>query len=643
MNAFTCSGVGPGGVVSPLKVNVSPAETAEVPAPVVTFTSTAPAACAGAVACTEVADSGVTAVAATPPNVTPVAPVRFVPVIVTTVPPAIGPDVGLIDVTVGSTGGAAVKVNVSPAEVAEVPAGVVTFTSTAPAACAGEVACTDVALTKLNAAAAVPPNDTPVTPVRLVPVIVTTVPPAIGPDVGDNEVTVGSAGGATNVYLSPAETTEVPPGVMTVTSTRPAACAGATAVAEVADTGVTAVAAAVPKVTAVMPVRFVPVIVTTVPPAIGPDVGLIEVTVGRTGGAPTKVNVSPAVTAEVPAGVITVTSTAPATCAGDVTFIDVAETGVNAVPPMPPKLTTVAPVRLAPVIVITVPPAIGPEVGDSDVTVGGAAVVTKVKKSPVATAEVPPGVVTFTSTPPAACAGEVAVIEVALMKLKPAAAVPPNDTPVTPVKLVPVIVTTVAPAVEPEVGDSDVTVGGAGGATNVNLSAAETAEIPPGVITVMSTMPAACAGEVAVIDVAEIGVSAVPAPVPNDTAVAPVRLVPVIVTTVAPAVVPEVGLMAVIVGAPAGATNVYLSPAERAEVPPGVVTVTSTWPAACDGAVAVTDVADTNENVVAALPPNDTPVTPVRLVPVIVTTVPPAVEPDVGLSEVTVGAGGGVA
>ena len=39
--------------------------------------------------------------AAVPPNETPVAPRRFVPVIVTVVPPPLGPDVGLIPVTVG--------------------------------------------------------------------------------------------------------------------------------------------------------------------------------------------------------------------------------------------------------------------------------------------------------------------------------------------------------------------------------------------------------------------------------------------------------------------------------------------------------------------------------------------------------------
>ena len=42
-----------------------------------------------------------TLVAAAPPMVTPVAPVKLVPVIVTLVPPVVGPEVGEIAVTVG--------------------------------------------------------------------------------------------------------------------------------------------------------------------------------------------------------------------------------------------------------------------------------------------------------------------------------------------------------------------------------------------------------------------------------------------------------------------------------------------------------------------------------------------------------------
>ena len=73
-------------------------------------------------------------------------------------------------------------------------------------------------------------------------------------------------------------------------------------------------------------------------------------------------------------------------------------------------------------------------------------------------------------------------------------------------------------------------------------------------------------------------------------------------------------------------------------VPPGVDTTTSAGPAACTGAIAVMDVAELTVKDVAAVPPNATLVAPVRNVPVIVTDVPPASGPDVGLRAVMVGA-----
>ena len=51
-----------------------------------------------------------------------------------------------------------------------------------------------VALLTVKLVAVVAPNLTAVAPVRLVPVIVTLVPPAVGPAVGLTEVTVGGGG-----------------------------------------------------------------------------------------------------------------------------------------------------------------------------------------------------------------------------------------------------------------------------------------------------------------------------------------------------------------------------------------------------------------------------------------------------------------
>ena len=75
-------------------------------------------------------------------------------------------------------------------------------------------------------------------------------------------------------------------------------------------------------------------------------------------------------------------------------------------------------------------------------------------------------------------------------------------------------------------------------------------------------------------------------------------------------------------------------------VPPAVVSPTSAGPAAWGGVVAVTWVEDTTLTFVAADPPKLTPLVPVRLVPVIVTIVPPAVLPDVGSIPLIVGVAG---
>ena len=71
----------------------------------------------------------------------------------------------------------------------------------------------------------------------------------------------------------------MPPGVVTVTSTVPVP-AGETAVIELAEFTVKLVALIEPNVTAEAPVRFVPVIVTKVPPPTGPLLGFRFATVG---------------------------------------------------------------------------------------------------------------------------------------------------------------------------------------------------------------------------------------------------------------------------------------------------------------------------------------------------------------------------
>jgi hypothetical protein len=139
------------------------------------------------------------------------------------------------------------------------------------------------------------------------------------------------------------------------------------------------------------------------------------------------------------------------------------------------------------------------------------------------------------------------VVELLTVKLAAAA---PKFTAVEPVKLVPVIVTGVAVVLGPELGLTPVTVG-AGGTVYVNWSAALVALVPPGVVTVTSTVPIVPAGAVAVMLVGLLTVK-VAAVAPKSTAVAPANPLPPTVTDVVPVLGPEVGLRPVTVGVGGG-------------------------------------------------------------------------------------------
>jgi hypothetical protein len=76
-----------------------------------------------------------------------------------------------------------------------------------------------------------------------------------------------------------------PLGVVSPTFTAPAVLAGVTQVTDVELTTDTSVAAVPPKVTELVPLRFVPLMVTEVPPAVVPLTGLRLVIVGAGVGA----------------------------------------------------------------------------------------------------------------------------------------------------------------------------------------------------------------------------------------------------------------------------------------------------------------------------------------------------------------------
>ena len=147
---------------------------------------------------------------------------------------------------------------------------------------------------------------------------------------------------------------------MTVTPTVPVP-AGAKAVIWVSLLTVTPVAAADPKSTVDTPVNPDPLIVTRVPPASGPAVGVIELTEGAF--AYRKVPLSE------PPAVVTRTTALPAE-PGGVTAVMVASSFTLNAAAAPAMVTLDAPVRPAPQIVTVVPPPTGPAGGETVLTVG---------------------------------------------------------------------------------------------------------------------------------------------------------------------------------------------------------------------------------------------------------------------------------
>ena len=198
----------------------------------------------GTVADTCVGESAVK-VATVPANVTEIAPVRLVPVIVIFCP--MGPLSGVKPVIVG--GGTTVKALALVA----VPPGVVMLIGPVGAPL-GTVTVTCTAESTVKAVAVVVPKFTAVAPVRLEPDTVTCCP--TGPASGVKLLIVGGGMMVKLVLL-----VAVPPAVTTVIAPVDAS-SGTVAVICVAESTVNTVAAVPAKVTDVVPVRLVPVMTT---------------------------------------------------------------------------------------------------------------------------------------------------------------------------------------------------------------------------------------------------------------------------------------------------------------------------------------------------------------------------------------------
>jgi hypothetical protein len=462
---------------------------------------------AGTVAVIWVSESTVN-LATVPLNVTRVAPVKFVPVIVTAVPT--GPEVGVKPEMIGL-----VIVN---AGVLAIPPGVVTPMGPVVAP-VGAVAVIWVSELTVNFAA-VPLNLTAVVPMNPDPVIVTTVP--TGPADG---VSPEIAGTGDAVTVKADALAAAPPAFLTLISPV-VAREGTVAVIWVSE--LTVNFAVMPlNVTVVAPVRFVPVIVTAVP--TGPEVGEKSEIVGL-------VTAKLDALVAVPPDVVTLIGPVVAP-GGTLVAIDVSLVTVND-EAFPLNFTPVVPVKAVPVMATLVPT--GPDVGVNEEIAGGEDAVTMKLDALVA---VPPGVATLIG-PVVAPGGTLVAIDVSLVTVN-AAGMPLNVTELAPARSVPVIVTG---SPRPPLDGSNPQSPGRG-EEDTNMKSEPLVAAPPRVVTPIGP-DVAQGGTVATTDVSPVTENAAGRP-SNVTEVVPMRAVPLMVTD-SPGP-PPAGSKPVIVGA--GATG----------------------------------------------------------------------------------------
>jgi hypothetical protein len=110
---------------------------------------------------------------------------------VTTVPPATGPEEGEMPDTLGRET-SSYMYTADAFQMLLAPTGLMTETSTVPAGFAGVMTVRRLSLTTISAVPFFSPNWTPVAPVNPDPVMVTTVPPAMGPPEGETPVICGA-------------------------------------------------------------------------------------------------------------------------------------------------------------------------------------------------------------------------------------------------------------------------------------------------------------------------------------------------------------------------------------------------------------------------------------------------------------------
>jgi hypothetical protein len=168
--------------------------------------------------------------------------------------------------------------------------------------------------------------------------------------------------------------------------------------------------------------------------------------------------------------------------------------------------------------------------------------------------------------------------------------------------------------------------------------------VPPTVVRETGTLPVP-AGLVTWQTVVVLQITAVPGFGPKFTVVAPAAAsnpVPQMVTLVPPPAGPPAGSIGKkMPWEMVGAGTVKVKHPTHVPVRPATVTVTSTTPEAWAEVIASIEVALATIVCDGSTPPNFTTAGELNPAPAIVTTVPPSIEPLLGLTEVTVTVGGG--
>ena len=263
-----------------------------------------------------------------------------------------------------------------------VPPGPVTVTSTVPDP-AGEVAVIDVAEFTVTPDAAAPPNATVSPAANPDPVIVTAVPPDAGPDPGETPLTAGTGGGdPLQVTITGAEFAWMfAPPALSISATYRCVIADACDTFTLnddpdptCDTIAPVEASTIDIPYGVGPMSTFAVAVSVTDP---PTAGAVPLAASEIEYVPLEtryVNSSAGLTALVPPGPVTVTSTVPPTFwefpAGATAVIDVAEFTVTPDAAAPPNATVSPAAKFDPEIVTGVPPDAGPDPGETPLTAG---------------------------------------------------------------------------------------------------------------------------------------------------------------------------------------------------------------------------------------------------------------------------------